>query len=128
MRLFASDKVHYDLFNVLTHPPIAAKMTTLVTEVVMQTVSIAELKAHLSEYLRRVRAGEEIVVCDRSVPIGKLVPLSLDEELDAEELELVAAGVLRLPAESDARAKKKRGARIDADRVLEALDADRDGR
>lgn len=38
-------------------------------------VGVAELKAHLSEYLRRAKAGEHIVVCDREVPVAELRPL-----------------------------------------------------
>lgn len=37
-------------------------------------VGVAELKAHLSEYLRQVRAGESIVIRDRDRPIARLVP------------------------------------------------------
>ena len=39
-----------------------------------KTVKIAELKAHLSRYLREVRAGQEIVINDRDQPIAKVVP------------------------------------------------------
>jgi prevent-host-death family protein len=93
----------------------------------MEAVTIAELKTNLSKYLRRVRAGEEILVCDRSVPVGKLVPLTLDEGFEARELELAAAGVLRLPDALPAeRGPGDRGGRISAASVLEALDADRD--
>lgn len=92
----------------------------------MESVTIAELKTNLSKYLRRVRAGEEILVCDRSVPIGKLVPLSLDEDFDAEELELAASGVLRLPdAQTAQQGPDERGGRISAATVLAALDSDR---
>ncbi|MFN8617764.1 MAG: type II toxin-antitoxin system prevent-host-death family antitoxin [Dehalococcoidia bacterium] len=41
-------------------------------------VGIADLKAHLSEYLKRVRAGERILVCDRKTAIAELRPLSAD--------------------------------------------------
>ena len=37
-------------------------------------VGVAELKARLSEHLRTVRGGEEIVVCDRETPIARIVP------------------------------------------------------
>ena len=39
-----------------------------------KTVKIAELKAHLSQYLREVRGGQEIVINDRNQPIAKVVP------------------------------------------------------
>ena len=37
-------------------------------------VGIAELKAHLSEYVARAKAGERIVVCDRQTPVAELRP------------------------------------------------------
>ena len=42
--------------------------------VVMKSVGVAELKSRLSEYLRRVRRGQTIVVLDRQTPIARLVP------------------------------------------------------
>lgn len=38
------------------------------------SVGVRELKDHLSEYLRRVRAGESIVITDRGEPIARLTP------------------------------------------------------
>ena len=35
-------------------------------------VGIAELKAHLSEYVARAKAGERIVICDRQTPVAEL--------------------------------------------------------
>lgn len=66
----------------------------------MRTVNIADLKNNLSAHLERVRAGEEILVKDRNRPIAKLVPLPPGDDLHAEELELAAAGLLRLPTSS----------------------------
>jgi len=37
-------------------------------------VKIAELKGKLSEYLRSVRRGNEIVIKDRETPIARIVP------------------------------------------------------
>ncbi|KPK64947.1 MAG: hypothetical protein AMS21_06025 [Gemmatimonas sp. SG8_38_2] len=42
---------------------------------VRRGVRVAELKARLSAYLRRVRAGETITVLDRDTPIARLVPV-----------------------------------------------------
>lgn len=41
----------------------------------MKTVSVSDLKAHLSRYLRMVRRGSEVQVSDRGVPIARLVGL-----------------------------------------------------
>ncbi len=38
--------------------------------------SVRELKDHLSDYLRRVQQGEEIVVTSHNRPVAKLVPFS----------------------------------------------------
>jgi len=41
--------------------------------IVMKTVGIADLKAHLSEHLRAVRKGRTLTVLD--APIARLVPI-----------------------------------------------------
>jgi prevent-host-death family protein len=41
----------------------------------LKTATISRLKASLSEYLSRVRAGEELLVTDRGRPVAKIVPL-----------------------------------------------------
>ncbi len=61
----------------------------------MKSVNIAELKNHLSGYLNEVRAGEEIVVRDRDVPIARIVPLRT-VDYGEERLRLAAAGRVRL--------------------------------
>jgi prevent-host-death family protein len=63
----------------------------------MRTVNIVDLKNNLRAHLERVRAGEELLVKDRNQPIARLVPLASGEDVDAEEMELVAAGLIRLP-------------------------------
>jgi len=62
----------------------------------MISVNVAELKNRLSRYLTVVKAGEEIVIRDRNLPVAKLVPFS-SEDASEEELMLVADGKLRLP-------------------------------
>jgi len=41
---------------------------------VMINVRIADLKSHLSQYLRNVRRGRTLTVLDRDTPIAKIVP------------------------------------------------------
>ena len=41
----------------------------------MKRARIAELKAHLSEYLRTVRRGETVTVLDRDTPVARIVPI-----------------------------------------------------
>jgi prevent-host-death family protein len=38
-------------------------------------VGVRELKQHLSEYLRRVAAGETLQVTDRGVPVALIIPV-----------------------------------------------------
>ena len=45
----------------------------------MLSVRFADLKARLSEYLRRVRRGESLTVLDRNTPIARIVPFDSDE-------------------------------------------------
>ena len=46
---------------------------------------IRELKAHLSAYLRRVKAGETIVITERGTTVGRIVPIgaSLENQMEA---------------------------------------------
>jgi len=60
------------------------------------TVNIAELKDQLSSFLHRVRAGEELIIRDRDLPIAKIIPVR-GEHMDAEERSLVASGQMTLP-------------------------------
>lgn len=40
----------------------------------MKTANISFFKAHISEELRKVRAGEHIVILDRDIPVAEVVP------------------------------------------------------
>lgn len=42
----------------------------------METAAVSKLKAHLSDYLNRVKAGVEVLITDRGKPIARLVPIS----------------------------------------------------
>ena len=49
------------------------------------SVGVRELKSRLSEYLRRVRAGETVLITDRGPPVGRIVPVAqpLQDRLEA---------------------------------------------
>jgi prevent-host-death family protein len=53
-------------------------------------VPVTELRAHLSEWLDRVREGEEVVVTDRGVPVARLLGLTSTATLQR----LAAEGVI----------------------------------
>ncbi|OLD40886.1 MAG: hypothetical protein AUI83_21655 [Armatimonadetes bacterium 13_1_40CM_3_65_7] len=63
----------------------------------MKSAAVAKLKASLSEYLARVKAGEEVIVTERGKPIAKIVPFGRAQaEVPAHVLELARAGLIRL--------------------------------
>ena len=47
----------------------------------MKQVRIAELKAHLSEYLEAVQHGETISVLNRETPVAQIVPVTKKAKL-----------------------------------------------
>ena len=55
------------------------------------TVGIRELKAHLSSYLRQVKAGASVVITERGKPVGRILPMS--PSLEARLQELAEAGL-----------------------------------
>jgi antitoxin (DNA-binding transcriptional repressor) of toxin-antitoxin stability system len=65
----------------------------------MQTVNVTELQTNLIAWLERVKAGEEVLVSDLHRPIARLLPVEISDEVEAEELEMAAAGLVRLPTE-----------------------------
>lgn len=69
-------------------------------------VSITELRAHLSEWLEQARAGEEIIVTDRGVPIARLLGIDSSSVLERLTLE----GVISRPVLTErikARGRRK---------------------
>ena len=60
----------------------------------MRSTNIADLRNRLTQYLREVRAGEEIIVRDRQRPIAKIVPFTVDDD-DTDDAALVASGLMR---------------------------------
>ncbi|HLC26266.1 MAG TPA: type II toxin-antitoxin system prevent-host-death family antitoxin [bacterium] len=63
----------------------------------MKNATVSKLKATLSEYLARVKAGEEILVTERGKPIAKIVPLPLERStMSPHLLELARAGLVRI--------------------------------
>jgi prevent-host-death family protein len=71
----------------------------------MKTVGIRDLKNRLSEYLRRVRSGESVLVTDRGEVVAELLPpgqLKADPTIPAGLQALARRGLITLgPVESD---------------------------
>lgn len=54
-------------------------MTSCGYHVTMNEIRIADLKSHLSEHLRKVRAGRSLTILDRDTPIARIVPWKAGE-------------------------------------------------
>ena len=85
----------------------------------MTRVKVSELKARLSAYLADVRAGGEVLVCDRTTPIARLVPV--DEGAD----DLVIVPESAPPASLRKVAGVRPRAPVDIDRLLREQRRDR---
>ena len=63
----------------------------------MQTAKVSKLKASISEYLSRVKAGEEVIVTERGRSIAKIIPLERNETgIPSNLLMLERAGLARI--------------------------------
>lgn len=94
----------------------------------MKSVNIAELKNRLSLYLSEVKAGEEILVRDRNLPIARIVPLVRSSDEDAELLALAAQGKLRFGEGTlDESFWEMPAPRVAAEDLRRAIELERDG-
>ncbi len=80
----------------------------------MKSVSVAELKSKLSQYLAGVKAGKEIVVTSHRHSIARIIPM----EENAADLKIIPA---RKPVSS---LKQIKGLKLKVDLVADLL-ADR---
>jgi prevent-host-death family protein len=67
-------------------------------------VGIRQLRNHLSDYLDRVREGDEVVVTDRGAAVARIVPIEGGRTLDR----LIAEGLVSPTAKTDRMGPKGR--------------------
>lgn len=60
-----------------------------------QTASVVQFKARMSEYLRLVKGGGEVLVTERGVPIARVTPLDEAERKSTRRLRLARAGLIK---------------------------------
>ncbi len=63
----------------------------------MEKATISQLKNRLSAYLRKVRAGETVLVLDRDRPIARIERIGGRHDADARLARLEAAGLVSRP-------------------------------
>lgn len=61
----------------------------------MEKVSISEIKNRLSAYLRKVRAGQVVIIMDRDQPVARLERIGGSGHHDDRLRRLEQAGLLR---------------------------------
>jgi prevent-host-death family protein len=61
----------------------------------MRTTTVSQLKAALSEYLREVKAGEEVLVTERGRPVAKLTPVVGTDTLSAQLIDMEKQGLIK---------------------------------
>lgn len=66
----------------------------------MKSTPLTTLKSSLSKYIKRVKAGEEVLVTERGRPVAKIVPVEkegADYLADMEKQGLIKRGSGRIP-------------------------------
>lgn len=61
----------------------------------MKTTTVSRLKASLSEYLRSVKAGEEVLITERGRPVAKLTPAASSNLLPDHLVEMEKQGLIK---------------------------------
>ena len=97
----------------------------------METVGLRELKNRLSEYIRRVRAGEAVVVTDRGQVVAELrspVNAPSGTKVDTAVARLVNRGLLVLGAPNNRRVYPSLSRLLRATTSAKLLDTERGSR
>jgi prevent-host-death family protein len=72
----------------------------------MSTVGVKDLKNRLTQYLRRTKRGEEIIITERGTPIALIQPIRNADKavsLEARLARLAARGIVALPTQKPLR-------------------------
>jgi len=92
----------------------------------MSTVGVKELKNRLTQYLRRTKQGEEVVVTERGKPIAVIQPIQSAApvvSLQARLARLAAQGLVVLPTHKPL--KKVRMVKVSGPPISRAILEDR---
>ena len=92
----------------------------------MSTVGVKELKNCLTQYLRRTKQGEEVIVTERGNPIALIQPIKSADKavsLEAKLARLAAQGLVTLPTQKPLN--RVRLVRVSGKRTSKAIMEDR---
>jgi prevent-host-death family protein len=59
------------------------------------SASIAEVKARLSDYLRRVKRGDDVIITERGAPIARITALEVAERRATRRERLARLGIVK---------------------------------
>jgi prevent-host-death family protein len=63
----------------------------------MKSIAVSKMKASLSQYLKMVKSGEEVMITDRGKPVAKMVPVNRgDLKIPPHLMEMERAGLLSI--------------------------------
>lgn len=60
-------------------------------------VGVREFRDRLTHFLKRVRAGKELILTDRGKPIAVIKPFSAKDPWEQQLIEMEAKGLIRRP-------------------------------
>jgi prevent-host-death family protein len=70
------------------------------------SIGVREAKVNLSKYLKLVQNGVEVIITDRGRPVGKIVPMPMDDLSLEERLKRAQdAGLVEIAPEEKKRPK-----------------------
>ena len=87
----------------------------------MERVTISELRNRLSAYLKKVRAGEKVVILDRQTPVARLVRIEAETHPDDRLTRLERGGLVSRAVQPFPMELIKSGPPASTESVLEAL-------
>jgi len=61
----------------------------------MTTAAVSEVKARLSEFIGKVKAGQEVVITERGKPVARLCPLASPGPAEGHLARLERLGLVR---------------------------------
>lgn len=95
----------------------------------MERATISELKNRLSAYIKKVRAGQTIVIFDRDEPVARLEAIRQDDRPSDRIARLERAGLVRRPTASvPVKALRAKAARPKRSVVQALVEERREGR